>query len=78
MKNSLSDLNNHLFAQLERLSNEDLTEFDLEEEIKRARVVSLVGETIINNAKLIYETSKSLENKELNKDKIPDVLRVEK
>ena len=32
MKNTLVDLNNHLFAELERLSDEDLTSEELEAE----------------------------------------------
>lgn len=46
------DLNNHLFAQLERLSNEELAGKDLSEEIRRAKAVTAVAEQIINNADL--------------------------
>ena len=33
MKNTLSDLNNHLFAQLERLGEEDLDEEEIKKEV---------------------------------------------
>lgn len=36
MKNTLGDLNNHLFAELERLSDEDLKGDELVEEMSRA------------------------------------------
>lgn len=35
MKNKLSDLNNHLFAQIERLGDEDLTAEQIGQEVER-------------------------------------------
>lgn len=55
MKNKLGDLNNHLFAQLERLSEESLKGVKLEEEVRRAHAVTNVAREIINNGKLILE-----------------------
>lgn len=52
MKNKLSDLNNHLFAQLERLSDEDLTPEQIEQEAKRADAIVDVSDQIVRNADL--------------------------
>jgi hypothetical protein len=52
MKNKLTDLNNHLFAQLERLSDEDLTAEQIEQEVKRAKAVVGVSGQIVRNADL--------------------------
>lgn len=49
MKNRLADLNNHLFAQLERLSEEDLTPEQIEQEVKRTDAIVAVSEQIIRN-----------------------------
>ncbi len=56
MKNTLTDLNNHLFEALERLNDEDLTEEDLSKELRRAEGVSKVAEQIIKNGELAYKT----------------------
>ncbi|QXE02804.1 hypothetical protein [Terribacillus sp. DMT04] len=58
MKNTLGDLNNHLFAQLERLSDEDLTGEKLSEEINRARSINDVAARIISNGSLVLEAQK--------------------
>ena len=50
MKNGMMDLNNHLFAQLERLSDEDLDEEKLKTEIQRSKAISGVAMAIIANA----------------------------
>lgn len=52
MRNKLIDLNNHLFAQLERLSDESLTAEQLAHEVTRTDAVMKVSEQIINNANL--------------------------
>ena len=50
MKNKLTDLNNHLFAQLETLSDEELTPEQLAKEITRTAAIVKVSEQIIHNA----------------------------
>ena len=58
MKNKLSDLNNHLFAQLERLSDEDIMGEALDEEIRRAEAVCNVATQIIDNWSLALKAEK--------------------
>lgn len=53
MKNKLSDLNDHLFAQLERLSDEELGGDKLVEEISRAKAVTSIASQIVANGNLV-------------------------
>ncbi|MFP2239929.1 hypothetical protein ACLEX4_15550 [Pseudescherichia vulneris] len=76
MKNSLSDLNNHLFAQMERLSDESLTGDKLQEEIHRAKAVTGISSQIISNARLVLDAEEY--SRGLKPDDTPDVLRVGK
>lgn len=48
----MSDLNDHLFAQLERLGDEDLTPEQMEHEAKRADAIVAVADQVIKNADL--------------------------
>lgn len=48
----MTDLNDHLFAQLERLGDESLDAEEVEVEIKRSKAMSSVAQQIIANADL--------------------------
>lgn len=61
MKNKLTDLNDHLFAQLERLNDEDLTEDKLNKEIQRSKALTDIAKPIIANAQLILDAQKHLD-----------------
>lgn len=52
MKNKLIDLNDHLFAQLERLMDEDLEGDAFKQELMRSKSVSNLAQQIICNARL--------------------------
>jgi len=77
MKNKLSDLNNHLFAQLERLGDEDLKGELLVEEINRAKAVSSVAVQIIANGSLVLEAQKLADNAYDINFKVPKMLEGE-
>lgn len=51
MKNKIGDLRDHMFAQLERLGQEDLSPEQLKTEIERAQAISEVGKVIVESAK---------------------------
>lgn len=73
MKNTLGDLNMHLFEELERLGDEDLTEEKLSEEINRAKAITSVAAQIISNGNLVLK-SMELQKEILGDDKLPPML----
>lgn len=58
MRNKLTDLNNHLFAQLERLGDESLSAEDLEIEIERSKAIAGISNQIVSNARLALDAEK--------------------
>lgn len=62
MKNTLGDLNNHLFAQLERLGDEELTGEKLNEEMSRSKAIANVAQKIIENGQLVLDAKKIVHN----------------
>lgn len=52
MKNTMIDLNNHLFEQMERLNDDELNNEELDKEIRRAKAMTEVSSQIIENAAL--------------------------
>ena len=51
MKNKISDMRNHMFAALERLSDEKMTPEQIDLEVKRSKAISDLGKVIVESAK---------------------------
>jgi len=83
MKNTLGDLNNQLFLQLERLNDEDLKGEKLQEEIVRAKAVTGLASQIIANGTLVLkgralQLEYGIEDEDgKGKKKIPPMLKAE-
>jgi len=78
MRNTLGDLNNHLFAQLERLGDEDLSSEKLTEEINRAKAVSDIATQVIANGSLVLKAKTFLHeygNGDEEDKKMPPMLK---
>ena len=74
-KNKLSDLNNHLFEELERLNDDGLKGDALQEERERAKAMANIAQTIINNGELALKAVKHYDEYG-NKDSMPDILQL--
>lgn len=72
MRNKITDLNDHLFAQLERLNQDDLTGEPLKEEVSRAKAMTQVASQIVQSTKVVVEAMK-LTKSEFTRD---DVVRM--
>ena len=74
MRNTLGDLNLHLFAQLEKLSEDDLKGEELREEIIRTKAIGEIAKHIIDNANVVLQAQK-LKNNTIDVDsKMPKML----
>lgn len=58
MKHNLSDLNNHLLSQLERLTGDDMSAEQIEREVNRTTAVVQVADQITSNAELQLKAAK--------------------
>ena len=58
MSNRLSDLNDHLFAQMARLADKQLKPEDIETEVARTKAIVSVADRITANADLQLKAAK--------------------
>jgi hypothetical protein len=78
MKNNLSELNNYLFEQLERLNDDELMNENADKEISRSKAITNVAQTIINNGALALNAKKYVDDYGDGKtNNLPDLLRIE-
>jgi hypothetical protein len=74
MNNTLEDLNNHLFAEIERLGDEDMDGEKLAIEINRAKAISSIASQIIANGDLALKAEKFKDEKYDVDAKVPQFL----
>lgn len=75
-RETLSDLNSLLFEQMERISNDDLTDEEFQKEIQRTNAISGLSKNIINNAALVLNAAKFNDDKLDANTKVPALLGV--
>ena len=61
MKNTLTDLNNYLFEQMERLNDETLDGEQLDRELKKTDSIVKVSDKIIQNGELAFKTMQHMD-----------------
>lgn len=61
-RNKISDLNDHLFAQLERLNDETIKPDKMDQEIQKAKAISNVAAQIIKSNTLTLQILKAARN----------------
>lgn len=80
MENKLTDLNNILFEQIERLNDDDLHGEALKQQIKRSQAIERVAGMIIANANTVLKAEKlKMEYAMDDRDpsQVPEMLRIE-
>lgn len=75
-KNKLSDLNDHLFLQLERLNDTDLKGEELAQEIERAKAIASIATPIVNNAKITVDAMKLVARGDIEKKMLGNILTI--
>lgn len=74
MRNKLVDLNNHLFEQLEKLSDDELKGEELREEINRSKQIENIAKQVINNGRLVLDTQKFVDDRNDIDNRVPNML----
>ena len=78
MRNKVSDLNNFLFAQLERLDDELLKGEELDAEISRAKAMTEIAGQIINGGALLLKAWMAADRNLEDGAPLPDILETDR
>ena len=76
-KNKLSDLNDHLFMQLERLNDDEITEQQTVIEVKKAKAISQVASQIIKSQKVVIDAMKLVASGDYTVNELPAMIGAE-
>lgn len=74
--NTLLELNNILFDELRTLTDDSLSEEELNRELKLSKQVVSVSQTIINNANLLLQAKKHIDSTKEDNNKIAPLLNL--
>lgn len=75
--NRLEDLNNMLFNQLVRLDSDDISDEKMAKEINRSKAMTDVSRTIIDNARVVLDAAKFMDNREDSNSVLPHMIGVD-
>lgn len=77
MKNTLTDLNNILFEQLERLNDDEIMQNSdkAKSELERAKGMSQIASQIANTAKTQLDAFRFAEEYRIKQAEMPDLLK---
>lgn len=67
-KNTVDDLRNHMMAQMERLSDPDLSEDELIRECERTRAMVKISQQVLSNAALVLKAHEAIRDDKLSED----------
>lgn len=75
-RNKLTDAENHIFAALERLNDEDLNDEQLDREIRRSAVIAKLGQQIVKSNAIKLNALKMIANGQLNSNDVNETLKL--
>lgn len=76
-RNKLTDMHNILMEQLERLNDDDLTDEELQAEIKRSRAMADISAQIVDNARVHIEAAQFQADYNRGTPVLPKMLGIE-
>lgn len=73
-RNKMTDLNNHLFEQLERLNDENLSPEELKTEVERSKAMAGLATQIVKGAKVSLDAMKLVSRGDANHDVLQNLI----
>ena len=77
-KNKLTDLNNHLFAAIERLNDEEMTDPEkVRMEIEKAKAMSAIARNIVDNNRVAVEVMRIADSQGIKINNFKEYMLIE-
>ena len=79
MKNTINDLNNILFEQIERVNSDDLTDLELKEQLAKSKTINELARTLVASASISLNYLKHCSEQGIEENEnVPTLLKHDK